>query len=344
MERRTFLKTSAIASVGLMASDLSFARENIANVQVGKRVGIIGLDTSHATAFTQLLNGENASAEMNGYKVVAAFPRGSADIESSVSRIPRFTEEVQRYGVRITASIDELLSGVDKVLLLTNDGRPHLAQALQVFRAGKPVFIDKPVAGTLTDAIAIFQAAKDMNRSVFSSSGLRYISNIDAVKKERAIGDVLGVDAYSPCIIEPTHPDLFWYGVHGVETLFTAMGTGCKTVTRFKQPDHELVVGQWDNQRIGTFRGLRAGRVYNYGGTAFGSEGIQNLGTFVGYAPLMTEIVKFFNTGISPVSAQETIEIFTFMEAADESKRRAGAQVDMNEVLQKATAQVRKTW
>ena len=47
-------------------------------------------------------------------------------------------------------------------------------------------------------------------------------------------------------------------------------------------------------------------------------------GGYGGYEPLVVEIAKFFKTGKPPVSAEETLEIFAFMEAADESKRKGG--------------------
>jgi len=205
------------------------------------------------------------------------------------------------------------------------------------------VFIDKPVAGTLTDAFAIFQAAKDFKQPVFSASSLRYMSNMDAILKNQSAGKVLGACSFSPCTLEPTHPDFFWYGIHGVEALFTVMGTGCQTVSRVHTPDTDVVTGIWEGNRVGTFRGLRAGKT-GYGGYAFGEKGIQQLGDYNGYDPLLKEIVKYFQTGVSPVSPEETLEIFTFMEAADESKRRGGAAVSMAETKQKALAQVKKIW
>ena len=117
------------------------------------------------------------------------------------------------------------------VLLETNDGRPHLEQALQVLKAGKPMFIDKPVAASLSDAIAIYDAAKNYKVPIFSSSSLRYMESVQDVVKGK-IGTVLGADTFSPATLEKSHPDLFWYGIHGVEILFTIMGTGCKQVTR----------------------------------------------------------------------------------------------------------------
>jgi predicted dehydrogenase len=298
------------------------------------RCGIIGLDTSHAIAFTKLLNDPNAPPEVAGCPVVAAYPKGSPDIESSVSRVPGYTETVRELGVEIVDSIPALLERVDVVLLETNDGRPHLEQALPVLKAGKRLFIDKPIAGSLADAVAIFEAARRYNTPVFSSSSLRYTEGAQAIRNG-SIGDVVGCDAYSPCSLEPTHPDLYWYGIHGVESLFTVMGTGCQTVTRSHTDTTDVVVGVWEDGRIGTFRGLRSGK-RGYGGTAFGTDATEQIGSYGGYAPLVVQIVRFFRTGQVPVSEAETLEIYTFMEAADQSKRQGGVPVDMAQVLQQA--------
>jgi hypothetical protein len=124
------------------------------------RAGIIGLDTSHAVAFTQILNDEAAPEDVAGCRVVAAYPKGSPDIKSSTERVPEYTAKVRDLNVEIVESIDDLLSKVDVVLLETNDGRPHFDQILPVLKAGKSVFIDKPIAGSLTDAVAIFEVAR----------------------------------------------------------------------------------------------------------------------------------------------------------------------------------------
>lgn len=297
----------------------------------GKRVGIIGLDTSHSPAFVKAFNAAAAAPELKGYRVVAAYPYGSRTIESSYSRIPAYTEEVRELGVEIVGSIRELLGKVDAVLLNTNDGRLHLEQALEVFRAGKPVFIDKPVAASLADAIAIFAAAERYGVPTFTSSTLRYTADVQAVRGG-SIGRVTGADTYSPARLEPTHPDLFWYGIHGVEMLFTVMGTGCETVVRQHTEDTDVVTCMWNDGRIGSFRGLRAGRT-SYGGTAFGEDGIEILEYSGGYDGLTTQVAAFFDSGIAPVSAAETLEIFAFMEAAEESKRRGGTAVSTADVM-----------
>ncbi|MCA9214864.1 MAG: Gfo/Idh/MocA family oxidoreductase, partial [Planctomycetales bacterium] len=279
------------------------------------RVGIIGLDTSHSIAFTKLLNSRGVPPELANCKVVAAYPHGSADIESSVSRIPGYTKDIQQLGVEIVSSIDALLERVDAVLLETNDGRPHLEQVRPVLAAKKPVFVDKPAAASLADVIAIYKEANTAGVPIFSSSSLRYTPGAQEIRNG-AIGEVVGCDAFSPCALEKTHPDLYWYGIHGVETLFTVMGTGCESVVRTSTDGADVVVGVWDGGRVGTFRGQRSGKG-GYGGTAFGTKASRPIGDYAGYQPLVVQIVQFFRTGEPPVSAKETIEIYAFMEAAD---------------------------
>jgi hypothetical protein len=183
----------------------------------------------------------------------------------------------------------------------------------------------------------IFELAKKYKTPVFSSSSLRYYPGIAGAKKNDKIGDVIGCLAYGPCSLEEHHPDLFWYGIHGMESLYTIMGTGCKTVTRTHTKDTDIATGVWADGRIGTFRGIRSGKS-GYDALVFGSKGIALAGGSGSYEPLVKEIVKFFKTGQAPVSAAETIEIFAFMEAADESKRQGGAPVTIESVLQKARA------
>ncbi len=263
--RRTFVKTATLAGFGLtQINKLPYLEKTAA---AGKRVGIIGLDTSHSVAFTKVLNAPQPDAAYRGYRVVAAYPQGSQDIESSTKRVPEYTASVKEFGVKIVDSIAELLKQVDVVLLETNDGRPHLAQALEVMKAGKRLFVDKPIAGSLADAVALARAAEKYDVPMFSASSLRYIKGVGGLDKST----VVGADTFSPASLEPHHPDLFWYGIHGVETLFTVMGPGCERVQRVGNDLTDIVIGTWADGRIGTFRGTRSGK-HEYGGTVLHRE------------------------------------------------------------------------
>jgi predicted dehydrogenase len=217
LTRRKFIRytTNTTLGMGLFGSlPKSYANKTAANTL--KRIGIIGLDTSHSIAFAKAINGPDPSPAYTGYTITTAYPRGSADIESSVKRIAGYTGRNKKIGIEIAVSIEALLDKCDFVLLETNDGRPHRQQALQVIASGKTLFIDKPVAGSLTDAIAIYEAAKKNKVPVFSSSSLRYMESVQEVLTGK-IGKVLGADTFSPATLEKTHPDLFWYGIHGVK-------------------------------------------------------------------------------------------------------------------------------
>lgn len=302
------------------------------------RIGIIGLDTSHVPAFTKLINASDATGNLAQMQVVAAFPGGSDDIESSYGRVDGFTKELQGLGIEIVDSIDTLLSKVDAVLLESVDGRKHLEQVLPVFKAGKPVFIDKPLASNLTDAIAIDMLAKKYSARWFSSSSLRFSPSIARFRDSEQFKDkVIGATAWSPCSLNPTHNDLFWYGIHGVETLYTAMGTGCEEVTRLHSDGTDIVVGNWQGGRMGVFRGIRSGKA-DYGLMVFGEKAIYGDGKYEGYAPLVDHIADFFLGGELPVSNAETLEMMAFMEAADASKVLGGQPVSLKNVIQKSTS------
>jgi len=299
------------------------------------RIGIIGLDTSHVPAFTKLFNNPQASGDLAGFRVVAGYP-GGTDIPASKDRVEGFTKQLKDMGVEIVPSIPALLEKVDVVLLESVDGRPHLEQVRPVFAAKKPVFIDKPVAASLADAVKIYDLAKSSGTPCFSASSLRFTPAVQAARQDPKVGKIVGCDSWSPCHLEPTHPDLFYYGIHGVESLFTIMGIGCDKVSRAQTKDTDVVTGIWKDGRIGTYRGIRANKA-DYGLVVFGDKGIvPATGTFSSYEPLCHEIAKFFKGGPAPVSAEETLEIFAFMEAADESKRQGGAPVSVSETLAKA--------
>lgn len=295
-------------------------------------IGIIGCDTSHATAFTEALNNPSAVGHISGGKVVAAFKGGSPDVHSSWSRVDQYASTLKtNYGVTFYGSVEELCLHVDAVLLESVDGRPHLQQARPVLLAHKRLFIDKPMAGSLRDAVEIFRLAHDQGVPVFSSSALRFGTNTQAVR-HGSVGKVRYAEIFSPCELEPHHPDLFWYGIHGVEALYTVMGTGCLTVQRGSTTDGKIeVIGVWNDGRKGIFREAK-----DYRGVARGETREASVGSFDGYLPLVRQIMTFFQTGIVPVEPDETLEILAFMEAADQSKADGGKPVSVAEVLQKA--------
>jgi len=289
------------------------------------RIGLIGMDTSHVPAFTKLFNDPAATGDLAGFRVVAGFPDGS-DTPMSRDRIVGFTEEARELGVEIVDSVEALIERCDRLMILSVDGRIHLRQAEALFAAGKPVFVDKPVAGNLAGCIGLYKLAESRSVPCFSASSTRFGPMIADPAWRVEAGEVLGATSWGPLAYQAGMPELFFYGIHGIEALFTAIGPGCESVTRVKTPVHDLVTGVWSGGRVGVYRGLLQGSK-SYGLTVHGSEANVNLIEEPSYEALCREIGRFFKTGVSPVSPAETLEIYAFMEAADESVRRGGAAV-----------------
>ncbi|MDP1563074.1 MAG: gfo/Idh/MocA family oxidoreductase [Pirellulaceae bacterium] len=324
-----------VALLSLVTMPWCIAQE-IAEPRAAKelRIGMIGLDTSHVPAFTKIFNDPQAAGEMASMRVVVGFP-GGTDFPPSRDRVAGFTQQLREMNVAIADSIPELLTQVDAVLLESVDGRIHLEQVLPVFQAGKPVFIDKPLAGSLVDAVAICELSKRYNVPFFSCSSYRFTPAVVELTNDASLGSIQGVATWGPCTYQEGTPDMYFYGVHGIEALYTLMGPGCKAVSRIQTGDADLLSGEWADRRIGTYRGIRT-HASTFGATVFGANKIVHSGPAGGYEPLCAEIAKFFRTGVAPVDASETLEMFAFMEAADESKRRGGAPVQLAEVMDRA--------
>jgi predicted dehydrogenase len=311
------------------------------------KLGIIGLDSSHAVRFAELLNDPSSPNHVPGAVIVAAYKGGSPEVAESANRIERFTKEVtEKWHVRLVPSIPELCSQVDAVMLLSVDARQHLEQIRPVFAAKKRVYIDKPMAANLKDVMEMSKLSRESGTPFFSSSSQRFSKAIVDLCADRTIGRVAGAITFGPMPIEPYLPDLFWYGVHGVESLYTLMGAGCERVARVHTDGEDSVTGLWKDGRIGEIRGLRS-TPRTTGAIVFGSKRValsNNLfheqnhqGTPAsGYRGVVEQIVKFFETGVAPVAPEETQEIFAFMEAAELSKQRHGAPVTLTEAMEAA--------
>lgn len=319
--RRSFIKAAAALGIGLAGATPAWAYSE--GVPTGKRIGIIGLDTSHSEAFARMINA--LGADGLGYRVTVAYhPPANKDV---LKLSPSISEALTRLGVKLVNSMDALLSECDAVLLETIHGQSHLAQARAVFEAKKRVFIDKPLSVSLEGAKAILAASEKNAVPFFSSSSLRFDPNVLKVAGG-SIGRVIGADVFTPAELEKEHLDMAWYAIHGLEMLYAVMGPGCEKVSRLYTDEADVITGVWKDGRIGTVRGIRKWPV-GIAGTAFGEKGTAPLGPFsdAAYNQLVRQIVRFFDTGTPPVAPADTLEMFAFMEAADKSRRKNGAMV-----------------
>jgi predicted dehydrogenase len=294
-------------------------------IQKPLRIGIIGLDTSHVLAFMKLLHDVSDPWHIPGGRVVVAYPGGSPDISSSISKIQPYTEQLSReYGVRITEDIEEVAVESDAVLLHSVDGRVHLPQFQRIARFAKPVFIDKPFAVCSDDAREIIRLAEAHQVPLMSASSLRYAKALRDAVDPSDKSPVIAVDACGPMALEPTQPGLFWYGIHAVEMLYAVMGEGCIHVTSVTSEHHDVTVGLWKDGRIGVVRGNRKGNG-TFGVALHREKGIEWISAQSDpkpkYASLLEEVMNLFRTGKSSLPVSEMLEVICFIEAANESRK-----------------------
>jgi len=294
------------------------------------KIGVVGLDTSHVEAFMKLINYEDQQYHVPGGRIVGAYPGGSQAVAVSRDRVAKFTDSYRdEHKVRIYESIEALCKDVDAVLLHSVDGRQHLEQFEEISQAGKPVFIDKPLACSTADARRIAELAAERGAPVMSCSAIRYAAGITGlVGADEAVGSA---EVFGPMAILDDYPPYYWYGVHSVDVLYSYMGRGCASVQAFHTDDADLMVGLWADGRIGTVRGLRLG-AWQFGCTLFGKEGATHAVAASeppAYAGLIQQVMPFFQSGRSPIEIEETVEVMAFLEAAETSMAQDGRAVEL---------------
>jgi hypothetical protein len=293
------------------------------------KVGLVGLDTSHCIAFTQILNDPQYPYYLPGARVIGAVPAGSRLFSLCRDRVKDLTEELSNsYGIPLYASIPELAAKVDALMLLSGDGRQHLEQFSQM-AVGKPVFIDKPLAVSSAQGYQIAQLAQRTQTPILSCSSLRFAAGIADLDTQTSA--VVAAEAFGPAPIYPDYPGLFWYGIHSAEILYAVMGKGCLRLRCLSYPQMDLIIGEWSNERTGIIHATR------YPHNAFGCTVHTSSDVQFGlaeenppyYFRLMEKILKFFQERTSPVAIEETLEIIAFVEAANLSKERNGKLLEL---------------
>jgi hypothetical protein len=290
------------------------------------KLGIIGTDTSHAIAFTEIINDINHPYHVTGGKVIAAYPGGSPDFLLSITRVEEYMDHLRgKYSVQRLESPEEVAASCDAILLESADGRVHLEQLQRIASFGRPVFIDKPLALSYKVAIEIQEVATLYAIPIMSSSALRYADDLVENLAYHGRTGITGAEVAGPLNVEPTQSYYYWYGIHAAEMLYTIMGPGCVEVSVTVNEDHDLLTGQWKDGRIGTARCNRNGNNQFSAVIRRGHDiSLVDIQSAVKpfYASLVEQIMAFFNSGQSPIAWQETLEIIRFLEAAEQSRQQ----------------------
>lgn len=280
------------------------------------KLACIGLDTSHAVKFTELIQGP--AKKVDSLQVVSCMRFPSA-FQSEADQDKR-QEVVEKLGVKVTTSFAEAVKGVDGILVEINDPALHLEYFKMAAATGLPVFLDKPMADTVENGRAIYEIAKKNNIRVWSSSSLRFTPEIRECCE--AVKNPVLANVFGPLGKAAAGSSLIWYGIHTFEMLMTIMGSGAQSVTSRKDAKGVVSIIEYKDGRRGVAECNEG--CFQYGGRAQNAEAaksyhVNGATAEILYSNLITAIADFFTKGATPVSFEDTFEIQAMLDAAEKS-------------------------
>jgi hypothetical protein len=282
------------------------------------KIGIIGLDTSHTVAFTQLMQGPDtpAAPRLEGLRVVHAlrFPSPFQDAKGQDER----QAQMEALGVVMKPTVAELARGMDALFLEINDPAQHLPFFREVAGLGLPIFLDKPLAADLADGRQIVALAQAKQTNVWSSSSLRYVRTLVAARQQMPAPPTF-CNVFGALGKAAAGSDVVWYGCHVTEMLVTAMGVGALSVTAVEDPVGVVAVVSYPDNRRAVAEYSRGS--YTYGGRVQAGADVlyfDNRGDVL-YHNLLVEIKRWLDTGVLPVTLAEALEVQAIMEAIERS-------------------------
>jgi hypothetical protein len=334
MNRRKFLNAQfkAAAGAALIGSAIAgrAAAQNGEKMQVSRpgggalRIGLIELDTSHADTFAR------AFSRIDGVELTAITNRG---LVYGSERTDKFVADHKIK--RVCASPGEMAPLVDIAFSIGVNWDNHVRDAEPLLKAGKPVFIDKPVVGSERDARYLLELAARYNTPVFGGSTYRYASNLETFKQEfQARTDRVNLTVYGHINSHSRHDmlDLIYYGIHGTGLAQELMGPGALSVNYVDYYSKQHIIHVRYDDRPPVVLNLGWARVPNQAVLLTDRELI----TFVPeesnpYPVILSRMAESLTTGKADRPITEQVESCRILIAAAKS-RELGRPVALSEL------------
>jgi hypothetical protein len=303
------------------------------------RIGIVGVNMGHAEDFARLTNGfEVDGGSVSGARVTAIWgdevgdgERTPASPEQMSARIPGPSgSEALRlaaaYGIdRVVDYPRDMVGLVDLAVIIddTGHGASHAAIARPFLEAGIATFVDKPMALSVVDAVAMFEIARASGAPLFSSSSLRYT---DGLEDDRSAGDP------TRCYYAVSDGPWFYYGVHLADML-SAIGAGRpQTVQRTAFAGRDVVVACYADGAtalIDIVRGtaLHGHRLDVRTATGTSTYHVDPEDYDVVFRRELVAAVTMARTGRVPVEPADTLDVIGLLELGERSAVQGGARL-----------------
>lgn len=275
-----------------------------------KKIGFIDYYISewHANNYPNWIKAAN---EALGYEYEITY----AWAEEYISPVDgKNTDEwCEQKGVTRCETIEELCEKSDVILILApTNPEKHLEYAKMVFPYGKLTYIDKSFADTTENAKEIFALAEKYGVKFFSSSALRYATELNLVDKCTAVSTVGGYDSVEEYII------------HQAEMIVKKLGIGAKKIKAQKitNDQYTFTIKYADSRSAGMHFAKSDVPFCVLLDRGDGSDGLFRVVESNTFDGLIKDILTFFETGKYSFDAAEILEVNRIMVAAIKAKEQ----------------------
>lgn len=192
------------------------------------RIGIIGIDSSHSAIVAKAVN---LDGRYKGVEITCVCGDSAAETEAFANTC------------NVSSIIDNpshVIGSIDAVMIMHRHPERHYQAAIPFIKAGVPVFIDKPMTTSTTEARSILNLAKRHRTPIASFSVLPLQPGFATLKSRLSSSDrIISADIFGPCDINDQSGGVFYYGIHSVALALKLLGYDITHIDLLKQ-EHDV--------------------------------------------------------------------------------------------------------
>lgn len=263
------------------------------------KVGFIDyyLDEWHANNYPAMIS------ECSGgrYAVASAYGAIDSPIGGMTNR-----EWSEKNGIPLRDTIEEVVKESDVLIVLSPDNpEQHPALCPLPLASGKRVYVDKTFAETGDTARALFAIAEENGTPVYSSSALRFSTELRAIDKAK----IARLYTEGPGIYDN-------YAIHQIEMMVALMQSPARRVMWIGSEAHPAMIVEFADGRQAQML-QRSDAAYSFRVTMVDKDNVAEIYEIrSNFFRLFIEgLVAYFDTGIIPATHAETVDVIAIREA-----------------------------
>ena len=225
-------------------------------------------------------------------------------------------EWCEKFGIDKCETIDELCQKSDYIIILApSDPEKHLEYAKEVLKYGKYTYIDKTFTPDFAQAKEIFGLAEKYNTKIFSTSALRYATELDSLKGAKNILTTGGGSNLAEYMVHQIEIAVKLADEKPVAVKLEKQGNQCIMQVRFENEKNAAMIYSpvlsfsvcTDNNGEGAFKSIESDF----------------------FKALMKDIICFFETGECSFDTAQTLDIMKIREALLSGEEKLGQWIEL---------------